>query len=54
MDDMADASVFVMSLADKVLDSHLNNYPAPCFVNVGTGVDCTIQALAELIKERIG
>ncbi len=54
VDDMADASVFVMNLADPVIDEHLINYPNPCFVNVGTGMDCTIKEVAETIKEVVG
>jgi len=54
VDDMADASVFVMNLDDSVIDEHLTNYPRPCFVNVGTGMDCTIKEIAETIKEVVG
>ncbi|MBI9088804.1 MAG: GDP-L-fucose synthase [Desulfobacterium sp.] len=54
VDDMADASVFVMNLAEPVIDEHLTNYPKPCFVNVGTGTDCTIKEVAETIKEVVG
>ena len=54
VDDMADASVHVMSLPDAVIDARLTNYPAPCFVNVGTGKDCTIKELALLVKKITG
>lgn len=54
VDDMADASVFVMSLPDNDIDKHLANYPSPCFVNVGTGIDCTIRELALLVKKHTG
>jgi GDP-L-fucose synthase len=54
VDDMADASVFVMNLDDKVATDELLNYPKPCFVNVGTGIDCTIRELAEIIREVVG
>ncbi len=54
VDDMADASAFVMSLPDSTLDQHLVNYPKPCFVNVGTGIDCTIKELALLVKKQTG
>lgn len=54
VDDMADASVFVMNLADSEIDEHFTNYPKPCFVNVGTGMDCTIKEVAEIIKEAVG
>jgi GDP-L-fucose synthase len=37
VDDMADASVFVMNLDDAVVADTLLNYPKPCFLNVGSG-----------------
>jgi GDP-L-fucose synthase len=54
VDDLADASVFVMTLDDKRLSDHLLSYPRPCFVNVGSGVDYTIRELAEMIKKVVG
>ena len=54
VDEMADASVFVMRMEDSILHEHLLSYPRPCFVNVGTGVDCTIRELAEAIKNVVG
>ncbi|NWH03713.1 GDP-L-fucose synthase family protein [Desulfobacter latus] len=54
VDDMADASVYVMSLEDEVVEKHLTNYPSPCFVNVGTGTDLTIKELAMIVKEAVG
>lgn len=54
VDDMADASVFVMNLPDADLETHLLNYPQPCFVNVGSGTDGTIAELANIIKEQVG
>ena len=54
VDDMADASVHVMSLPDAEIDAHLTCYPAPCFVNVGTGTDCTIREVALMIKKQVG
>jgi GDP-L-fucose synthase len=52
--DMARAAVFVMNLDDKTATEYFFSYPKPCFVNVGTGTDCTIKELAELIKEVVG
>jgi GDP-L-fucose synthase len=52
--DLADASVFIMSLDEKDLTSHLLSYPKPCFVNVGSGIDCTILELANTIKNVVG
>lgn len=54
VDDMAEASVFVMSMTNDAIDEHLTNYPFPCFMNVGTGTDCTIKELALLIKKQVG
>ena len=54
VDDMADASVFVMNLDEKTASDHLFNYPKPCFVNVGAGTNCTISNLAEIIQEVVG
>jgi GDP-L-fucose synthase len=54
VDDLADASVFLMNLEDNILSDHLLSYPKPCFINVGSGVDCTILELANTIKETVG
>jgi GDP-L-fucose synthase len=54
VDDMADGSLHVMELDDSTLAKHLLNYPSPCFVNLGTGVDVTIRQLAETIKAVVG
>jgi len=54
VDDMADGSVFVMEQDDATFTEHLLNYPQPCFVNLGTGVDVTIRELAETVKEVVG
>jgi len=43
VDDLADACMFLM-----------NNYDEELFVNVGTGEDLTIKALAEMIKDIVG
>ncbi len=51
---MADATLHVMTLSDTDIDRHLTHYPTPCFVNIGTGKDCTIKELALLIKETVG
>jgi GDP-L-fucose synthase len=51
---MADACVFVMNLKDEVAAEELFNYPKPCFVNVGTGTDCSIEKLARIIAKVIG
>lgn len=43
VDDLASAVVFLM-----------NNYDSPEIINIGTGEDCTIKELAEMIKEIVG
>jgi GDP-L-fucose synthase len=43
VDDLADACMFLM-----------NNYDEELFLNVGTGEDLTIKALAEMIKDVVG
>jgi GDP-L-fucose synthase len=54
VEDMADGSIHIMLLSDTDVDKHLINYPSPCFVNLGTGQDCTIKDLALIIKDRVG
>lgn len=54
VDDMADGCVHLISMEDEAFDRHLINYPSPCFVNVGTGKDCTIEELALLVKRVVG
>jgi GDP-L-fucose synthase len=51
---MADGSLYVMELDDGQLAEHLLSYPEPCFVNLGTGVDVSIRALAETVKQVVG
>ena len=50
VDDMAEASVFVMNLEEKTAAEYFFNYPRPCFVNVGVGMDCTIKELAHTVQ----
>ncbi|MCJ2115369.1 GDP-L-fucose synthase [Methylobacterium sp. J-001] len=52
VDDMARASVFVMELDDSVYAA--NTKPDLSHINVGTGADCTIRALAEALARVIG
>ena len=44
----------VMNLDEKILSDELLNYPKPCFVNLGTGVDGTIRELAEILRDTVG
>lgn len=52
VDDMADASVFVMNLPQEVYQSVTTERLS--HINVGTGVDCTIRDLAETMKHVVG
>ena len=52
VDDMAEASVFVMRLDDATYQAHTQ--PMLSHINVGTGVDCTIRELAETIARVSG
>ena len=54
VDDMADACLFLMNLDEQTVNDHFLNYPQPCFVNLGTGVDCSIRELAERIRDIVG
>ncbi len=48
VDDMADASIFVMQLDDRTYKA--NTQPMLSHINVGTGIDCTIRELAETMR----
>ncbi|MBL8350012.1 MAG: GDP-L-fucose synthase [Burkholderiaceae bacterium] len=52
VDDMAAASVHVMTLPPEVYQAHTQ--PMLSHINVGTGVDCTIRELAETIAKVTG
>ena len=52
VDDMAQASFFVLNLDKKVYQS--NTKPMLSHINIGTGKDITIRELAETIKEVVG
>lgn len=54
VDDLADASVFLMSLPDDVQVRLINDPSAPALINVGTGEEVRIRELALLIKETVG
>jgi GDP-L-fucose synthase len=54
VDDLADASVFLMSLPDDVQARLLNDPSAPALVNIGTGDEVSIRDLAQLIKATVG
>jgi GDP-L-fucose synthase len=52
VDDMADASIYVMNLNKSTYDE--NTEPMLSHINVGTGVDCTIFELVETIAKVVG
>jgi GDP-L-fucose synthase len=52
VDDMADACVFVMNLSENTYARH--TIPMLSHINVGTGEDCSIRELAEIVSRVIG
>ena len=52
VDDMAEASLFVLGLDEQTYKA--NTQPMLSHINVGTGVDVTIQEVAEIMKEVVG
>ena len=52
VDDMASASIFVLELDKRKYDSHTK--PTLSHINIGTGVDITINELAQSIKNIVG
>ncbi len=52
VDDMAEASIFVLELEKKLYLE--NTEPMLSHINVGTGKDITIRELAEIMKEVVG
>ena len=52
VDDMADASLFVLELNKKTYD--FNTKPMNSHINVGTGKDITIKEVAQTIKKIVG
>lgn len=49
VDDLADASIFVMNLEKNIIDKYLE--PMQSHINVGTGVDCSIKLLTKKIAD---
>ena len=52
VDDMAEASVYVMNIPLDIYEK--KNDPMLSHINVGTGVDCTIRELTEIIAGVVG
>lgn len=54
VDDLADATLFLMNLPDDVYFSLLTSHFSPALINIGTGEEVTIRELALLIKKAVG
>lgn len=54
VDDLADASLFLMNLDEDAYASILSDAGAPALINVGSGDEVSIKELALLIKEMVG
>ena len=52
VDDMADASLFVLELDEKTYQD--NTRPMLSHINIGTGKDITIKEMAEIMREVVG
>ena len=52
VDDMAEASIFVLELDKKIYQAHTK--PMLSHINVGTGVDVTIQEMVQTMKHVVG
>tara|TARA_Y100001001_G_scaffold160923_2_gene184431 strand:+ start:10177 stop:11160 length:984 start_codon:yes stop_codon:yes gene_type:complete len=52
VDDMASASVHIMELSDETYIQHTD--PMLSHINIGTGTDCSIRELAEIMKSVVG
>jgi GDP-L-fucose synthase len=52
VDDMADASIFVLSLSKENYNSNVS--PSQTHINAGTSIDISILELAETLKSIIG
>jgi len=52
VDDMAEASLFVLELDEKTYQA--NTKPMLSHINVGTGEDVTIREMAEVMKQVVG
>ena len=52
VDDMADASIYIMSLTKKLFEKEIN--PMISHINIGTGKDIKIKDVAQIIKEVVG
>ena len=54
VDDLADASLFLMNLSDELYERLLADTDAPALINVGSGQEISIAGLAQLVSEVVG
>lgn len=54
VDDLADASLFLMNRPEQVYSGLLTFTPAPALINVGSGQELSIADLAEMVKRTVG
>lgn len=54
VDDLADASLFLMNQFEDSYSSFLTYSPAPALINVGSGQEVSIADLARMIKDIVG
>ena len=52
VDDMADASIYIMNLDKKILEE--TTYPMLSHINIGTGIDIAIKDVARMIRMIVG
>jgi GDP-L-fucose synthase len=52
VDDMADASIHIMGIDKKTLESEVDSMLS--HINIGTGIDITIKDVAQIVKEVVG
>ncbi len=52
VDDMADATIFLMNLNEEKYNKFMNNYIN--HINIGTGIECSISKLVYKISEIVG
>ncbi len=54
VDDLADASLFLMNQTEESYSSLLTYTPAPALINVGSGQEISIANLARMVKDIVG
>ena len=52
VDDMAEASIYVMNIEKKILENE--GHSTLSHINIGTGKDITIEYVAKIIKKSVG